>query len=137
MVGIGRLNHVAVAVPDLEAAASFYRDILGAEVSEAKDLPDQGVSTVIVRLVGTACVELITPLGEASPIAAFLERNPKGGMHHLCYEVGDIIAARDDLIAKGFRPIGSGEPSVGAHGKPVLFFHPRDFCGTLVELEEV
>ncbi len=133
---IGRLNHVAIAVPDLEAARRQYRDVLGATVSEAEDLPEHGVSVVFVSLDNTK-IELLHPLGEKSPIARFLEKNPDGGMHHVCYEVEDIIAARDRLKAQGARVLGDGEPKIGAHGKPVLFLHPKDFNGTLVELEQV
>ncbi|WP_286828571.1 MULTISPECIES: methylmalonyl-CoA epimerase [Kordiimonas] len=133
---IGRLNHVAIVVPDLEAAARTYRDTLGATVSEAVDLPDHGVTTVFVELPNTK-IELLHPLGEGSPIAKFLEKNASGGMHHVCYEVEDILAARDKLVAEGARILGNGEPKTGAHGKPVLFLHPKDFCGTLVEIEEV
>lgn len=133
---IGRLNHVAIAVPDLEAAAATYRDTLGATVSAPSDEPDHGVTVVFVDLPNTK-IELLHPLGENSPIAGFLEKNPSGGMHHVCYEVDDIMAARDKLVASGARVLGSGEPKVGAHGKPVLFLHPKDFNGTLVELEEV
>lgn len=133
---IGRLNHVAIAVPDLGWAAALYRDVLGAEVSMPVPLPAHGVTTVFVTLPNTK-IELLTPLGENSPIAAFLERNPAGGMHHVCYEVTDIRAARDRLQAAGARVLGDGEPSIGAHGKPVLFLHPKDFTGTLIELEEV
>jgi len=133
---IGRLNHVAIVVPDLAAAAGTYRNTLGATVSEAVDLPDHGVTTVFVELPNTK-IELLHPLGSDSPIAKFLEKNPAGGMHHVCYEVEDIIAARDKLVAEGARILGDGEPKTGAHGKPVLFLHPKDFCGTLVELEEV
>ena len=132
---IGRLNHVAIVVPDLAAAAALYRDTLGATVSEPTDMPEHGVTTVFVELANTK-IELLHPLGENSPIAPFLERNPSGGMHHLCYEVEDILAARDRLISRGARVLGGGEPRTGAHGKPVLFLHPKDFCGTLVELEE-
>ncbi|HKT20929.1 MAG TPA: methylmalonyl-CoA epimerase [Stellaceae bacterium] len=132
---IGRLNHVAIVVPDLAWAAALYRDVLGAEVSAQMALPEHGVTTVFVTLPN-AKIELLTPLGENSPIAAFLERSPGGGMHHLCYEVADIRAARDRLAAAGARVLGSGEPSIGAHGKPVLFLHPKDFCGTLIELEQ-
>ncbi len=132
---IGRLNHVAMAVPDLEAAAATYRDILGAQVSKPHALPEHGVTVVFVELPNTR-VELLEPLGEASPIARFLERNPQGGIHHVCYEVEDIIAARDRLAAAGMRILGDGEPKTGAHGKPVLFLHPKDLFGTLVELEE-
>jgi methylmalonyl-CoA/ethylmalonyl-CoA epimerase len=132
---IGRLNHVAIAVPDVAAAAAVYRDVLGAEVSAAVAQPDHGVTTVFVTLPNTK-IELLEPLGEASPIAKFLERNPDGGMHHLCYEVPDIYAARDALRAAGMRVLGDGEPKKGAHGKPVLFLHPKDFAGTLVELEQ-
>lgn len=133
---IGRLNHVAIAVSDLEAAANMYRNTLGAKVSDPVDLPDHGVTTVFVELPNTK-IELLLPLGENSPIAKFVANNPSGGMHHVCYEVDDIIAARDKLVAEGARILGDGEPKIGAHGKPVLFLHPKDFCGTLVELEEV
>ncbi|WP_374445688.1 methylmalonyl-CoA epimerase [Stella sp.] len=133
---IGRLNHVAIAVPDLAAAAAMYRDVLGAEVSAPVDLPAHGVSVVFVVLPNTK-IELLHPLGEGSPIAAFLARNPSGGMHHVCYEVDDILAARDRLKATGARVLGDGEPKIGAHDKPVLFLHPKDFAGTLVELEQV
>jgi len=132
---IGRLNHVAVAVRDLGKAAAVYRKLLGAEVSDAVPLPDHGVTTVFVTLPNTK-VELLEPLGPASPIARFLERNPDGGVHHICYEVDDIKAARDRLTAAGARVLGDGEPKLGAHGKPVLFLHPKDFCGTLIELEQ-
>ncbi len=132
---IGRLNHVAIAVPDLTAAARLYRDTLGAEVSAPVDMPEHGVTTVFVTLPNTK-IELLHPLGEGSPIAAFLDRNPAGGIHHVCYEVADILAARDRLKAKGARVLGNGEPKIGAHGKPVLFLHPKDFCGTLVEIEQ-
>ncbi|MDO8533739.1 MAG: methylmalonyl-CoA epimerase [Xanthobacteraceae bacterium] len=133
---IGRLNHVAIAVSDLAAAAAIYRGRLGAEVSAPVALPEHGVTTVFVTLPN-AKIELLQPLGEHSPIAKFLERNPDGGIHHLCYEVSDIRAAREKLKAEGARVLGDGEPKVGAHGKPVLFLHPKDFCGTLIELEEV
>ena len=133
---IGRLNHVAIAVPDLAAASALYRGTLGAEVSEPLDLPEHGVTTVFVALPNTK-LELLHPLGEGSPIAGFLARNPAGGVHHLCYEVDDILAARDRLVAEGARVLGDGEPRTGAHGKPVLFLHPKDFCGTLIELEQV
>lgn len=133
---IGRLNHVAIAVPDLAAAAAMYRDVLGAEVSAPVDLPAHGVSVVFVVLPNTK-IELLHPLGEGSPIAAFLARNPSGGMHHVCYEVDDILAARDRLKATGARVLGDGEPKIGAHDKPVLFLHPKDFAGTLVEIEQV
>lgn len=132
---IGRLNHIAIAVSDLDAAVRVYRDTLGAKVSAPMDLPEHGVTTVFVELPNTK-IELIRPLGEASPIKAFLQRNPTGGVHHVCYEVEDIRSARDRLKAAGARVLGSGEPSIGAHGKPVLFLHPKDFVGTLVELEE-
>ena len=132
---IGRLNHVAIAVRDLAAAAAIYRGRLGAEVSAPVPLPEHGVTTVFVTLPNTK-IELIEPLGENSPIARFLMRNPDGGIHHLCYEVADIRAARDRLKAAGARVLGDGEPKVGAHGKPVLFLHPKDFCATLIELEE-
>jgi methylmalonyl-CoA/ethylmalonyl-CoA epimerase len=133
---IGRLNHVAIAVPDLVAAAAKYRDTLGAKVSAPLPLPEHGVTTVFVELPNTK-IELLEPLGEQSPIAKFLERNPDGGIHHLCYEVDDIRAARDRLKADGARVLGDGEPKTGAHGKPVLFLHPKDFNGCLIELEEV
>lgn len=133
---IGRLNHVAIAVPDLEQAAALYRDTLGAQVSAPKDEPDHGVTTVFIELPNTK-IELLHPLGDDSPIQAFLDKNPSGGMHHVCYEVDDIIVARDKMKADGARVLGDGEPKIGAHGKPVLFLHPKDFCGTLVELEQV
>jgi methylmalonyl-CoA/ethylmalonyl-CoA epimerase len=132
---IGRLNHVAIAVKDLAAAAAVYRDTLGASVSEAVPQPEHGVSTIFITLPNTK-IELLEPLGLQSPIAKFLERNAEGGVHHICYEVEDILAARDRLIASGARVLGSGEPKTGAHGKPVLFLHPKDFCGTLIELEQ-
>lgn len=132
---IGRLNHIAIAVPDLEAAARVYEGTLGARVSAAVDEPAHGVTVVFVELPN-AKVELLHPLGEGSPVAGFLERNPGGGIHHVCYEVADIRAARDRLKAAGARVLGDGEPRLGAHGKPVLFLHPKDFCGTLIELEE-
>ncbi|KAB2702941.1 MULTISPECIES: methylmalonyl-CoA epimerase [Brucella] len=131
-----RLNHVAIAVPDIGAAAALYRGKLGAKVTEPQALPEHGVTVVFID-VGNTKIELLEPLGEGSPIAAFLEKNPSGGMHHLCYEVADIIAARDRLKAEGARILGDGEPKTGAHGKPVLFLHPKDFNGTLIELEEV
>lgn len=133
---IGKLNHVAIVVPNLDKAAAIYRDTLGAQVSAPVDLPEHGVTTVFVELPNTK-IELLLPLGGNSPIAKFLEKNPAGGMHHVCYEVGDIIAARDKLVAEGARILGDGEPKLGAHDKPVLFLHPKDFCGTLVELEQV
>ncbi len=133
---IGRLNHVAIAVPDLAAAAALYRDRLGARVSEAVAQPDHGVTTVFVELPNTK-IELLAPLGDESPIAGFLARNPQGGMHHLCYEVADIAAAVKALAATGARILGSGRPKTGAHGKPVVFLHPKDFAGTLIELEQV
>lgn len=133
---IGRLNHVAIVVPDLEAGAAVYRNTLGANVSEPLDLPEHGVTTVFVNLPNTK-IELLHPLGDTSPIAKFLEKNPGGGMHHVCYEVDDIMAARDKLEGDGMRVLGDGEPRIGAHGKPVLFLHPKDFCGTLVEIEQV
>ncbi len=132
---IGRLNHVAIAVADLAAAARLYRDTLGAGVSPPMPLPEHGVTVVFVELPNTK-IELLEPLGEGSPIQVFLDRNPSGGIHHVCYEVDDIAAARDRLVGAGARVLGSGEPTVGAHGKPVLFLHPKDFCGTLVELEQ-
>lgn len=133
---IGRLNHVALAVPDLAAAAALYRDSLGAAVSEPVDLPEHGVATVFVTLPNTK-LELICPLGADSPVSGFLARNPAGGVHHLCYEVADIRAARDRLARDGLRALGDGEPRPGAHGNPVLFLHPKDFGGALIELEEV
>ncbi|MFP6758093.1 MAG: methylmalonyl-CoA epimerase [Alphaproteobacteria bacterium] len=133
---IGRLNHIAIAVPDLDAATAIYRDTLGAEVSDPIDIAEHGVSTVFVNLPNTK-IELLHPFGENSPIAGFLERNPAGGVHHVCYEVENILAARDRLVDKGLRVLGDGEPRIGAHGKPVLFLHPKDLCGTLVEIEEV
>lgn len=133
---IGRLNHVAIAVKDLAAGVKLYRETLGASVSDPLPQPDQGVTVVFITLPNTK-IELLEPLGADSPIAKFLERNPDGGIHHICYEVDDIIAARDQLKAKGARVLGSGEPKIGAHGKPVLFLHPKDFNGTLVELEQV
>jgi len=133
---LGRLNHVAIAVPDLAVASASYRDKLGAKVTQPQALPEHGVTVVFVDL-GNTKVELLEPLGEGSPIAAFLEKNPSGGMHHVCYEVDDIIGARDRLKASGARVLGDGEPKIGAHGKPVLFLHPKDFFGTLIELEQV
>src|SRR5512136_3431804 len=132
---LGRLNHVAIAVRDAEKAAKIYGAAFGAEISKAVPLPEHGVITVFVTLPNTK-IEFIEPLGEASPIAKFLERNADGGIHHVCYEVDDILAARDQLKAAGARVLGDGEPKIGAHGKPVLFLHPKDFCGTLVELEQ-
>jgi len=132
---IGRLNHIAIVVPDLSAASAIYRQTLGAHVSESRPLPVHGVTVVFVELPNTK-IELLEPLGAASPIRGFLERNPAGGMHHICYEVDDIIAARDRLRAEGARVLGDGKPRLGAHDKPVLFLHPKDFCGTLIELEQ-
>lgn len=132
---IGKLNHVAIVVPDLAAASATYRSTLGADVSDPVDLPDHGVTTVFVNLPNTK-IELLHPLGEDSPVAKFLEKNKDGGIHHICYEVDDIIAARDRLVADGARILGNGEPKIGAHGKPVLFLHPKDFYGTLVEIEQ-
>jgi len=132
---IGKLNHVAIAVRDIAKAASIYRDTLGADVSAAVPQPEHGVTTVFITLPNTK-IELLEPLGENSPIAKFLERNPDGGMHHVCYEVDDICTVRDTLKARGARVLGDGEPRIGAHGKPVLFLHPKDFSGTLVELEQ-
>jgi methylmalonyl-CoA/ethylmalonyl-CoA epimerase len=132
---IGRLNHVAIVVPDLLAASRIYRDILGAKVSQPVDMPAHGVTTVFVELPNTK-IELLHPLGENSPVAKFLAGNPSGGMHHVCYEVDDILAARDQLKAAGARVLGDGQPKIGAHDKPVLFLHPKDFCGTLVEIEQ-
>lgn len=133
---IGRLNHVAIAVPNLEAGIHTYASTLGAKVSEPQALPEHGVTVVFVELPNTK-IELLELLGEGSPIAPFMERNPSGGIHHICYEVDDIIASRDKLLAEGARVLGDGEPKIGAHGNPVLFLHPKDFCGTLVELEQV
>jgi methylmalonyl-CoA/ethylmalonyl-CoA epimerase len=133
---IGRLNHVAIAVPDLEAAVQQYRATLGATVGAPQDEPAHGVTVVFIELPNTK-IELLHPLGEASPIKGFLEKNPAGGIHHICYEVEDILAARDRLKASGARVLGDGEPKIGAHGKPVLFLHPKDFNGCLVELEQV
>ena len=133
---IGNINHIAIAVPDLETAAARWRDTLGADVSAPQSLPEHGVRIVFVTQPNSK-VELMEPLGESSPIAGFLARNPDGGMHHICYEVSDIRAARDWLVDDGARVLGDGEPLTGAHGNPVLFLHPKDFCGTLIELEEV
>jgi len=133
---IGRLNHVAIAVKNLEAATAVYRDTLGAKVSAPLPQPDHGVTVVFVELPNTK-VELLEPLGETSTIAKFVEKNPDGAIHHICYEVEDILAARDQLKAKGARVLGDGNPRIGAHGKPVLFLHPKDFCGTLVEIEQI
>lgn len=133
---IGRLNHVAIAVPDLEAASEQYRNTLGAKVGEPQDEPDHGVTVVFIELPNTK-VELLYPLGEKSPIQGFLDKNPAGGIHHMCYEVEDIIAARDALVEKGARVLGNGEPKIGAHKNPVLFLHPKDFNGCLIELEQV
>ena len=133
---IGRLNHVAIAVPDLAVACALYRDTLGASVSEPLDQIEHGVTVVFIELPNTK-IELLGKLGEQSPIAKFLERNPEGGIHHLCYEVEDIAASRDRLLAKGARVLGSSEPKIGAHGKPVIFLHPKDFNGVLIELEQL
>ena len=133
---LGRLNHVAIVVPDLTAGIAIYRDLLGAKVTEPKAEPDHGVTVVFVELPNTK-IELLHPLGEKSPIANFLARNADGGIHHVCYEVEDIYAARDKLKAQGARVLGDGEPKIGAHDKPVLFLHPKDFTGTLIELEQV
>jgi methylmalonyl-CoA/ethylmalonyl-CoA epimerase len=133
---IGRLNHVAIAVKDIAASSATYRDVLGAKVSAPTQQPDHGVTVVFIELPNTK-IELLEPLGPHSPIAKFLEKNPDGGMHHVCYEVEDILAARDKLKASGVRVIGDGNPKIGAHGKPVLFLHPKDFNGTLVEIEQV
>lgn len=132
---IGRLNHVAIAVPNLDAAAAQYRDALGAEVGAPQDEPDHGVTVIFITLPNTK-IELLYPLGDASPIRGFLEKNPSGGIHHICYEVEDIAAAASKLTASGARVLGDGKPRIGAHGKPVLFLHPKDFTGTLIELEE-
>ncbi len=133
---IGRLNHVAIAVPKLEAGVAVYRDTLGAKVSAPQAMPEHGVTVVFVELPNTK-IELLEPLGAGSPIGKFLEKTPGGGIHHVCYEVADILAARDQLKAKGAKVLGDGTPRIGAHGKPVLFLSPKDFCGTLVELEQV
>jgi methylmalonyl-CoA/ethylmalonyl-CoA epimerase len=133
---IGRLNHVAIAVPDLDAAMAQYRTALGANVGEPQDEPDHGVTVVFIELPNTK-IELLYPLGDNSPINGFLQKNPAGGIHHICYEVDDILAARDHLVQTGARVLGTGEPKIGAHGKPVLFLHPKDFNGCLVELEQV
>jgi methylmalonyl-CoA/ethylmalonyl-CoA epimerase len=133
---IGRLNHVAIAVPDLTAAAAQYAGALGANVGAPQDEPDHGVTVVFIELPNTK-IELLYPLGDDSPINGFLEKNPSGGIHHICYEVDDILAARDTLQAQGARVLGGGEPKIGAHGKPVLFLHPKDFNGCLIELEQV
>ena len=132
---IGRLNHVAIAVPDLAAAKAVYGDVLGARTSEPRPLPEHGVTVVFVELPN-ARIELLEPLGDASPVRRFLDRNPGGGVHHVCYEVDDIVAARDRLGAAGAHVLGDGEPRIGAHDKPVLFLHPKEFCGTLIELEQ-
>ncbi len=132
---IGQLNHVAIAVPDLAAASATYKNALGADVSAPEDLPEHGVTVVFVKLSNTK-IELLHPFGENSPIQGFLDKNPSGGMHHVCFEVEDILAARDQLIAEGKRVLGDGEPRIGAHGKPVLFVHPKDFDGTLIEIEQ-
>ena len=133
---IGRLNHVAIAVPDLMEAAAQYKQMLGASVGEPQEEPDHGVTVIFIELPNTK-IELLQPLGENSPINVFLKKNPSGGIHHVCYEVQDIIKARDHLSSEGARILGSGEPKIGAHGKPVLFLHPKDFTGTLIELEQV
>jgi methylmalonyl-CoA/ethylmalonyl-CoA epimerase len=133
---IGRLNHVAIAVKDLAKASAVYKNALGANVGAPFAQPEHGVTVVFIELPNTK-IELLEPLGEGSPIAKFLEKSPDGGIHHVCYEVDDIIASRDQLKAQGARVLGDGNPKVGAHGKPVLFLHPKDFCGTLVELEQV
>jgi methylmalonyl-CoA/ethylmalonyl-CoA epimerase len=132
---IGRLNHVAIAVPNLEAAVAQYRDVLGAKVSDPLPQPEHGVTVVFVELPNTK-IEFLEAMGAGSPVAKFMERNPEGGIHHICYEVDDIIAARDRLKASGARVLGDGEPKIGAHGKPVIFLHPKDFLGTLTELEQ-
>lgn len=133
---IQKLNHVAIAVPDMDAAVHQYKNILGAEVSAPMDLPDHGVTTVFVK-IGTSVIELLHPFGDHSPIAGFLAKNKNGGMHHLCFEVADINAAAENLKSQGYRILGDGKPKPGAHGKPVLFLHPHDFSGTLLELEEI
>ena len=132
---IGRLNHVAIAVPNVESAAAVYRNALGAKVSAAESLPEHGVTVIFVELPNTK-IELLEPYGENSPIAGYVAKNPAGAIHHVCYEVDDILAVRDRLKANGARVLGDGEPKIGAHGKPVLFLHPKDFCGTLIELEQ-
>jgi methylmalonyl-CoA/ethylmalonyl-CoA epimerase len=132
---IGRLNHVAIAVPDVAKAAAMYRNALGAKVSVAESLPEHGVTVIFVELPNTK-IELLEPFGEDSPIAGYVSKNPSGAIHHVCYEVDDILAARDHLKSSGARVLGDGEPKIGAHGKPVLFLHPKDFCGTLIELEQ-
>ena len=132
---IGRLNHVAIAVPDIAVASAIYRDTLGATLSDTQAQPDHGVTTVFIELPNTK-IELLEPLGEDSPLIGFLQKNSSGGIHHVCYEVEDIVKARDHLVTTGARVLGDGEPKTGAHGKPVLFLHPKDFCGTLVELEQ-
>ena len=132
---IGRLNHIAIAVPDLSEATRVYRETLGAEASAPVDMPEHGVTTVFIALPNTK-IELLHPVGSDSPIAGFLANNPSGGIHHVCYEVADIYAARDRLVKEGARVLGGGAPKIGAHGKPVLFLHPKDFCGTLIELEQ-
>jgi len=133
---IGRLNHVAIAVPDLAAAIAQYRGTLGAQVGPPQDEPDHGVTVVFITLPNTK-IELLHPLGDGSPIQGFLDKNPSGGIHHICYEVADIVAARDHLLTEGARVLGTGDPKIGAHGKPVLFLHPKDFNGCLIELEQV
>ena len=133
---LGRVNHIAIAVPDLAVATAAYRDTLGAAVSQPQALPEHGVTVVFVELPNSK-IELLHPLGADSPVRGFLDKNPSGGMHHVCYEVDDILAARDRLMAAGARVLGDGEPKLGAHDKPVLFLHPKDFCGTLIELEQV
>lgn len=133
---LGRVNHIAIAVPDLSVAAASYRDTLGARISQPQALPEHGVTVVFVELDNTK-IELLEPLGDDSPIRSFLEKNPSGGMHHICYEVQDILASRDQLSQAGARVLGSSEPKIGAHGKPVLFLHPKDFQGTLIELEQI
>lgn len=133
---LGKLNHIAIVVPNLAEASAKYRDTLGAQVSQPVDLPEHGVTTVFVAVQNTK-IELLHPFGDNSPIAGFLAKNPSGGMHHMCFEVADILAARDKLVAEGARILGDGNPKIGAHGKPVVFLHPKDFCGTLIELEQV
>ncbi len=133
---IGKLNHVAIAVPDLAAASAVYREILGADVSEPQNVEEHGVTVVFINLPNTK-IELLHPLGENSPIAGFLAKNPSGGVHHVCFEVKDIISARDQLVSKGMRVLGDGNPKIGAHGKPVLFLHPKDMCGVLTEIEQI
>ena len=133
---LGTINHIAIAVPDLQQAASLWGARTGAKLSAPQSLPEHGVRVVFVDVPGNR-IELLEPLGESSPIAKFLEKNPDGGMHHICFDVDDLLQMRDQMIAQGARVLGDGKPKIGAHGKPVLFFHPKDFNGTLIELEQV